>query len=750
MPQSQDHPVHLARAWHFLTQNLAQGQLSGWSDTWFAGWPSGEDYPPGADYVVALVHLASFGLLGWEASYALAFTGVFALSAIAIYVFGKTYLNELAGFLAAIFYLFDRGFFREGGWSYTVHWGVWPQILSTAFLLFAFAALDSVVTRGRRRDFVWCGLATGFSILSHPMAILSFAVGVPLYVLLRWRKHRDQPFQPMLGRMFAPLFLGALLSAYWWLPFADKGAWMANYGEEWKSLGEMAIGLLRGSLFHFMAPPILWLASAGGALAFWRKSFGASFTFAFGLAILLLSSSSLHDLLLHLSSALERVQFQRFLILGKVLVFLLAGFALSELWQWLGRSRLQRVTRPLFVLAVLALLLVPLFGGDKEYGGRFGRPKTSRDIDWWGDYQAFLAWSKALPKDPFFRIAYLGSYHDHSLSAAPVWNHLPALKIGFTPATNFIVKPDRPDAELYRLLSVKYLLSRKPLYEPGLTLEKQFGSLRVYRNQSYRPDRVTVIGPGQAKVLEFSPERVRVRMHGAAPTTRLVLHRANYPNWKATHDGKPIPIETRALGEHDGFIGVHAPDGTYEFNYGWTRSNVVGTVLSILALVGFALFAVSRLAPLGSFALRHGLVLSVIGTGALLLVLLVARGGRTTETSLLSRADTSHSIQSYVAFHRCLRPPIRFPNITLGKTLRGHHGFDDPGFKNTTASGQVVLHITWNGQPLGEVARPTRPGWAAFELDTTAHDAETGELAFTMTSTTALANSYCFDASLLR
>ena len=46
---SQDHTVHMFRAWHFFTKELLRGHLTGWSDYWFAGWPAGQDYPPGAD-----------------------------------------------------------------------------------------------------------------------------------------------------------------------------------------------------------------------------------------------------------------------------------------------------------------------------------------------------------------------------------------------------------------------------------------------------------------------------------------------------------------------------------------------------------------------------------------------------------------------------------------------------------------------------------------------------------------------------
>ena len=44
VPRSQDHTVHLARAW-MVGQNLAAGHVADWSSTWFFGFPAGELYP---------------------------------------------------------------------------------------------------------------------------------------------------------------------------------------------------------------------------------------------------------------------------------------------------------------------------------------------------------------------------------------------------------------------------------------------------------------------------------------------------------------------------------------------------------------------------------------------------------------------------------------------------------------------------------------------------------------------------------
>jgi uncharacterized membrane protein len=70
--------VHLYKAWHFWDEMLLHGRLRGWSSYWFFGYPAEELYPIGPDLWVALSRAATLGLLSWEATYGLAFVGVFA------------------------------------------------------------------------------------------------------------------------------------------------------------------------------------------------------------------------------------------------------------------------------------------------------------------------------------------------------------------------------------------------------------------------------------------------------------------------------------------------------------------------------------------------------------------------------------------------------------------------------------------------------------------------------------------------
>ena len=120
MPLSHDHPVHLYKAWHFWDEMLLSGRLRGWSSYWFFGYPAEELYPIGPDIWVALFRVGTLGLFSWDTTYGLAFVGVFALAAYAMYSFGKRYFTAGAGFIAAMLWIFDRGDYREGGWSYTV------------------------------------------------------------------------------------------------------------------------------------------------------------------------------------------------------------------------------------------------------------------------------------------------------------------------------------------------------------------------------------------------------------------------------------------------------------------------------------------------------------------------------------------------------------------------------------------------------------------------------------------------------
>ena len=202
-------------------------------------------------------------------------------------------------------------------------------------------------------------------------------------------------------------------------------------------------------------------------------------------------------------------------------------------------------------------------------------------------YRQFLDWSRAerAQPGPFYRIAYLAPYNDHYFAAAPIENDTPAYKVGFTPAANFVHKPDQANDDLYRVLSVKWVASRGPLGDPNLALARRFGSIFVYRFTGYSPDRFTLEGPGQARVERFDSEHVRIALDGTDPSSRLALHVAAYPAWRARLDGQVVPIRTVALAGEPIFMEVPAAGHLLEVDFAARGIDVMGRLISLAGLL---------------------------------------------------------------------------------------------------------------------------------------------------------------------
>lgn len=141
MPLSADHTVHLTRA-ALYGEQLAGGHLVGWSPAWFFGFPLGELYPVLGDLGVVALRALSLGLLDWAQAYALLFTLVFLAQGWVLLRVGRAIgWGPIPGLVAALLALADVGAYREGGWIYTVVYGVWPQTLATSLAWLAFAEL---------------------------------------------------------------------------------------------------------------------------------------------------------------------------------------------------------------------------------------------------------------------------------------------------------------------------------------------------------------------------------------------------------------------------------------------------------------------------------------------------------------------------------------------------------------------------------------------------------------------------------
>lgn len=635
MPVSHDHPVHLYKAWHFWEKMLTQGRLRGWSSYWFFGYPAEELYPIGSDLWVALFRALTFGTLSWEATYGLSVLGVFAFSALTVYGFGKRLLGPGAGFVAAVLWLLDPGVYREGGWSYTMDWGVWVQVLAMGFALWSVAAVLDVLDSGRPREYARAGLLLAAALLSHPMNVVVLGLTLPLLLIARSLLDR-RPLGREGVKAGAALALGVALAGFWFLPMLARSGWTNNMGDLWRSADSVAEGFMDGTLFGALWPFVVFMGALGAAIGLARRQSYAAFLVLFGLLTLFTATSTAFQELdlLGLSKSFGKIQYQRFAIPAKAALFVLAGYALSWLVGTLRRTQASegRDAEPatgatgkqgpgpgnplrLWGLALLtALLLAPFLGPGFSYVLKKHMPgvaaiQTASDIKEWADYRSFLEWSakERAASSEFYRIALEVPRHDHLFMGAPVANDTPLYRTGFTPAKLYVHAPEHSSNELYEKLSVKYVLSRGPVRGLAVKEKARFGRLRVYEFQRYSPVRQTLEGPGRVEAELFEEEHVRLRLSGTSPESKLTLHVSEYPRWVARMNGQRVQVTPVKPDRQSPAMLMQVPveDGELTFDYERTGVDLMGllaTLAGFLAVV--TLFLAGRIRKLAAWWVR--------------------------------------------------------------------------------------------------------------------------------------------------
>lgn len=585
MPLSADHTVHLTRAWLY-GQQLAAGHLIGWSPHWFFGFPLGELYPPLGDLAVSAVHYGSLGLAPWPTSYALAFTLAFLLQGWALLRCGRALgWGPLPGLVAAALALLDVGAYREGGWMYTVLYGVWPQALATSLAWLALAEL-ALAARAREaraappdmpagacpidpalkvmrphRRLALAAVAAAGAVLAHPMALPMFAVAAPLWLLTVGLRGAGVAPPALRERLTTALLDVALvlalalgLAAWWLWPMSAHSGYMAAYGWLYAPLDAMLHMLRAGQWTQAMGAATGYVALAGLVVAATTRG-GVLRFFALMAVVhwLLASTDVFWGLRLdRLSAGFSHIQYQRFLTAAKPGLYLLAGAVLGALWRlavrtWSKRpvQRAMSVTAALAALGLGAWLLRDAWTLARKHG--VGAVQVERVPDnpaFARHYQEFLAWAADAwqRRDADFRIAVRADRNAHWFMDAPVYSGAWLYKIGFTPGDNFVHKPESGAPRLLDRAQARYLLSHGPA---SGTPVATFGPLRVYERPT--ADGVAHLdGAGTLSIERTDPEHVRVRVGDVGEGSRLVFHIAGYPRWDLSFTpvgGAPEPVE---------------------------------------------------------------------------------------------------------------------------------------------------------------------------------------------------------------
>ncbi len=530
MPLSADHTVHLTRAFLYGEQ-LAGGHLVGWSPTWFFGFPLGELYPVLGD--LGVVALRVLGL-DWPQAYALLFTLVFLTQGWVLLRCGRALgWGPIPGLVAALLVLADVGAYREGGWIYTVTYGVWPQALATSLAWLAFAelalartspvpstispvpsdtpsaaappvpsAISPVPSTSPTRHLVYAALAAAGALLAHPMALMMLALGAPLYLLTLGlrpdtprstaRERREHLADTTLHLVLA-LGIGGALAAWWLLPMTAHRGWMASYGWLHASLADMLRQAAQGQWTQLMPAAVGHTASLGLLIAALLGRAPLRFFALWTAAHWLLASTDLFwGLRLdHLSSGFQHIQFQRFLTAAKPGLFLLAGAAVGgpihlALRTWRrGHVRKSRLLARLLAVTTMSAALALAAWQLRDTRAlmlrhQVGTIQTERipgQPEFAADYAALLTWARAAwdAREHDYRMAFRADRNAHWFMDAPVTSHTPTYKLGFTPGDNFVHKPESGDAALLRRLGVRYLVGTHSVGPPRATLAARFG-----------------------------------------------------------------------------------------------------------------------------------------------------------------------------------------------------------------------------------------------------------------------------------
>lgn len=664
MPYSADHPVHLTRAWMFA-EALSHGRLHDWSPIWFFGTPVGDLYPVLGDLVIVAVRVLGGPFLSWPSAYAIAFSLVFVAQGWALLRAGaRLGYGRWPGFVAAVLVLLDVGAYREGGWIYTVEYGVWPQSLATALGWWAIAELAHACrcpAEERRRGIARASLAMGASLLAHPMSMFTFAIAGPLVVFAVGRPLRTHG-RDSLATGVAVAVLAVGTSLVWVGPMLQHRAWMASYGWLWLSLDTMVQGVGRGAWSQAMPPLVGWAITLGLlATPFVRHPIAR----AYAVVALVLWALAARDVawalrLDRLSEGFTHLQYQRLITAAKPGLFLLAGLPAGLLAQAAsrGRGRWRAAIHGLAGLVALAPVGAAARAWVRDPMVRTIQvARDPSDTVRTEDFAALAAWlaERWSERDAFWRVTVQAGRNQHWFMDLPVaTGGVPLFKLGFTPGDNFVHKPEQGHPAVLDRAAVRYVISTR--VGRGSDPVARFGALQVHERETYDSAIARLDGPGTLEILEGDDLRgpVRVRVQGAEASTRLGFAIAGYPRWvlegpdgavpwveaPVYGDAAPVTPEARRAGALRGgkahgddgreptLLQAPVRDGEYTLRYAaWTLFDAVCAAVSLVGLAAIGALAWARgVAASRRAAAMHEVLRRVVHPAVVLSALVVVAG----------------------------------------------------------------------------------------------------------------------------
>ncbi|MCP4676871.1 MAG: hypothetical protein GY854_15420 [Deltaproteobacteria bacterium] len=552
MPISQDHANHYFFTQILVDNMLSEGRLFGWTDRLGNGYPFGDIHYTLCYFVTALPRLLSFGLVDAKTSYAIGIVIVWLASSLAVVAIARRlkagpFSSGLAGIAMAI----DVGSDREGGWTYSMFHGVWPQKLGVAMWIFSLLSLFCLAEKTTTKRLAVTSLLIGVSLWVHPMNAVTFLIAGVLLIAVRllYRSSREADSYRGVFRLFVPLVIGALIGLLWIIRMIEGGEDMQTMAVYWEQLSQLGARAFESSLFEHTFPIVTALSIVGTVAAL---RLGGRFRyFAVLLPAVLVTIGSMDLVLstdLGLVKAFRSLQYRRFSMPAKPFWYALAalGVSISARGILAGQAaeRARTILHGPAFRIMAAILFAPIALGVVQampslITSPSSRPLTIesaketrnlREIGEILDKEAERLGSSRVHRAVYFeKPGHGGRYPMLAISDAG-FGMLPTL---FPPAQNYRRLARTTSTEAMRQAGVSVIISRWSVEHDRLEDLGKFGAHHVYRFRDLPPQSAILEGPGKAEIIAWSDENRVIKLSGVNEQTTLTLMMPPHRKWSA-------------------------------------------------------------------------------------------------------------------------------------------------------------------------------------------------------------------------
>ncbi len=361
---------------------LPQWRLSGWSPDWYAGFPAYHFYMVVPSLVIVVLDV----VLPYNVAFKLVTVSGLVALPVAAWAFGRLARLPFPGpallAVAAVPFLFDRSFTIYGGNVASTLAGEFAFSISLALAVVFLGLVLRGLETGRHR--VWTAVVLALCTLSHVIPAIFAVVGALLALAI----HADRSRVRWLATTGV---VGALLTAFWTVPFVLRRAYLNDMG--WEKLTTYSEALLPGRLGSTLTRALGNEATAGiaGDIT-WVALLAAvgvvtSFMFRRRLGILL-ALLALAFAVGFVMAPQGRLWNARLLPFWYLCLYLLAAVAVTELASSLAALVARRPERPVravvFAVPVAATLAVLVVVGLPLRSLPFGSTSADGTYRWAG------------------------------------------------------------------------------------------------------------------------------------------------------------------------------------------------------------------------------------------------------------------------------------------------------------------------------------------------------------------------------